>query len=30
MPDFLGHRIFQELNYPKRSEKVLMWMLMTQ
>ncbi|MGF1754657.1 DUF3360 domain-containing protein [Vibrio makurazakiensis] len=23
-PDFLGHRIFQELNYPKRSEKVLM------
>ncbi len=23
-PDFLGHRIFQELNYPRRSEKVLM------
>ncbi|WP_298496773.1 DUF3360 family protein [uncultured Algibacter sp.] len=23
-PDFLGHRIFQELNYPKKSEKVLM------
>ncbi|CAM2799035.1 DUF3360 domain-containing protein [Vibrio ordalii] len=23
-PDFLGHRIFQELNYPKRTEKVLM------
>ncbi len=23
-PDFLGHRIFQELNYPKGSEKVLM------
>ncbi|MBD1389220.1 DUF3360 family protein [Neiella sp. HB171785] len=23
-PDFLGHRIFQELNYPKNSERVLM------
>lgn len=23
-PDFLGHRIFQELNYPRRTEKVLM------
>jgi len=23
-PDFLGHRIFQELNYPKHTEKVLM------
>jgi len=23
-PDFLGHRIFQELNYPKGAEKVLM------
>lgn len=23
-PDFLGHRIFQELNYPKKAEKVLM------
>jgi len=23
-PDFLGHRIFQEMNYPKRTEKVLM------
>ncbi|MGI2260356.1 DUF3360 family protein [Shewanella sp. GXUN23E] len=23
-PDFLGHRIFQELNYPKGSDKVLM------
>ncbi len=23
-PDFLGHRVFQELNYPERSEKVLM------
>ncbi len=23
-PDFLGHRIFQELNYPKKTEKVLM------
>ncbi|ORT50109.1 membrane protein [Vibrio sp. qd031] len=23
-PDFLGHRIFQELNYPKNTEKVLM------
>ena len=23
-PDFLGHRIFQELNYPKGTEKVLM------
>ncbi|SQD78205.1 DUF3360 family protein [Moritella yayanosii] len=23
-PDFLGHRIFQELNYPKGSERVLM------
>ena len=23
-PDFLGHRIFQEMNYPKKSEKVLM------
>lgn len=23
-PDFLGHRIFQEMNYPKNSEKVLM------
>ncbi|WP_299526857.1 DUF3360 family protein [Winogradskyella sp.] len=23
-PDFLGHRIFQEMNYPKGSEKVLM------
>mgnify|MGYP001221651588 CR=1 FL=1 len=23
-PDFLGHKVFQELNYPKRSEKVLM------
>ncbi|MDN3610328.1 DUF3360 family protein [Vibrio ostreicida] len=23
-PDFLGHRIFQQLNYPKKSEKVLM------
>jgi len=23
-PDFLGHKIFQELNYPKKTEKVLM------
>jgi len=23
-PDFLGHRIFQELNYPKKAKKVLM------
>lgn len=23
-PDFLGHRIFQEMNYPKKSENVLM------
>ena len=23
-PDFLGHRIFQELNYPNKTEKVLM------
>ncbi len=23
-PDFLGHRIFQELNYPKRTDRVLM------
>ncbi|MGB0838346.1 MAG: DUF3360 family protein [Flavobacteriaceae bacterium] len=23
-PDFLGHRIFQEMNYPKHTEKVLM------
>ncbi len=23
-PDFLGHRVFQELNYPKKAEKVLM------
>jgi hypothetical protein len=23
-PDFLGHRVFQELNYPKKSENVLM------
>lgn len=23
-PDFLGHRIFQEMNYPPRSERVLM------
>lgn len=23
-PDFLGHRIFQELNYPRNTEKVLM------
>ncbi len=23
-PDFLGHRIFQEMNYPKGTEKVLM------
>ncbi|MNC16813.1 hypothetical protein D3C75_646760 [compost metagenome] len=23
-PDFLGHRIFQELNYPSRAKKVLM------
>lgn len=23
-PDFLGHRIFQQMNYPKGSEKVLM------
>lgn len=23
-PDFLSHRIFQELNYPKKAEKVLM------
>ena len=23
-PDFLGHRIFQEMNYPKNTEKVLM------
>jgi len=23
-PDFLGHRIFQEMNYPKNSKKVLM------
>lgn len=23
-PDFLGHRIFQEMNYPKNAEKVLM------
>lgn len=23
-PDFLGHRVFQEINYPKGSEKVLM------
>ncbi|AGV15893.1 MULTISPECIES: DUF3360 family protein [Vibrio] len=23
-PDFLGHRIFQEMNYPRKSEKVLM------
>jgi hypothetical protein len=23
-PDFLGHRIFQELNYPKNTDKVLM------
>ncbi|TKB58410.1 DUF3360 family protein [Ferrimonas aestuarii] len=23
-PDFLGHRIFQELNYPKKTDKVLM------
>jgi hypothetical protein len=23
-PDFLGHRIFQELNYPKNTEEVLM------
>jgi hypothetical protein len=23
-PDFLGHRIFQELNYPRKSEKVVM------
>lgn len=23
-PDFLGHRIFQEMNYPKGSDKVLM------
>lgn len=23
-PDFLGHRIFQEMNYPKKTEKVLM------
>ncbi|MEE4243561.1 MAG: DUF3360 family protein [Desulfopila sp.] len=23
-PDFLGHRIFQEMNYPKKAKKVLM------
>lgn len=23
-PDFLGHRVFQELNYPQKTEKVLM------
>ena len=23
-PDFLGHRIFQEMNYPKKADKVLM------
>lgn len=23
-PDFLGHRVFQELNYPKKTEKALM------
>ncbi|RKF17490.1 DUF3360 family protein [Alginatibacterium sediminis] len=23
-PDFLGHKIFQELNYPRKTEKVLM------
>ncbi len=23
-PDFLGHRIFQEMNYPRKTEKVLM------
>lgn len=23
-PDFLGHRVFQEINYPKKTEKVLM------
>lgn len=23
-PDFLGHRVFQELNYPKKANKVLM------
>lgn len=23
-PDFLGHRIFQEMNYPKKTDKVLM------
>nr|WP_234418503.1 DUF3360 family protein [Dongshaea marina] len=23
-PDFLGHRVFQELNYPKKAKKVLM------
>ncbi|MDV7103016.1 DUF3360 family protein [Vibrio sp. TH_r3] len=23
-PDFLGHRIFQELNYPRRTQRVLM------
>jgi len=23
-PDFLGHRVFQELNYPKKADKVLM------
>jgi hypothetical protein len=23
-PDFLGHRIFQEMNYPKQTERVLM------
>lgn len=23
-PDFLGHRVFQELNYPKKTDKVLM------
>ena len=23
-PDFLGHRVFQQLNYPKNAKKVLM------
>ncbi|WP_445395715.1 DUF3360 family protein [Zobellella sp. An-6] len=23
-PDFMGHRVFQELNYPKKADKVLM------
>ena len=23
-PDFLGHRVFQEINYPKKAKKVLM------